>query len=425
MAIRNRAGTLASAPQQRPVRRARRSVRVRLTVLYSALFVGCGAVLLAITYLLVSRPLTGTFSISGTATIPGNSVPGQAAGIFKGSGTGTPPSRGLSGQARYYIQQAQSATLHQLLIYSGITLAGMAVVAVGLGWLMAGRVLRPLRTMTATTRRITENNLHQRLNLPGPHDELTDLGNTIDGLLERLEGAFDAQRRFVANASHEFRTPLATMRAALDVAEAKPEPSAPQTVALAARMRGQLNQLDSLLDSFLALARVQHGTNLTQTTLDLTDLVSDALDRRATVIADTHLDVGREDDPHTYVSGDPALLSRMVENLIDNAVRHNQPDGFIRVTTRADSTTGRARLAVETGGPIFTEDQMGQLVEPFRRLGVDRTGARNGTGLGLSIVDAIATAHDGTLTLRARTEGGLTATVDLPLAVTAATGPSA
>jgi hypothetical protein len=418
MAIRNAAGTFAGTLRPGYVRQSRRSVRVRFTVLYSALFVSCAAVLLAVTYLLASRPLTGTFRIAGSATVPGNGIPGQAAETFNGSGKGTPPAGGIAGQARYYIDQAHAATLHELLVYSGVTLAGMAVAAVGLGWLMAGRVLLPLRTMTAATRRITEDNLHQRLNLNGPHDEVKDLGNTIDGLLERLEGAFEAQRRFVANASHEFRTPLATMRAALDVAEAKPEPAPPQTVALAGRMRGQLNQLDSLLDSFLALARVQHGTSGTETTIGLDDLVSDALDQRDAAIADTHLDVRRDRDPHACVSGNPTLLARMVENLIDNAVRHNQPGGFIRVTATAtaDGTKDRALLAVETGGPILDEDQVRQLVQPFRRLGVDRTGSRNSTGLGLSIVEAIATAHGGTLTLRARPDGGLTASVDLPLA---------
>jgi hypothetical protein len=290
----------------------------------------------------------------------------------------------------------------------------MSVLTVALGWLVAGRVLRPLRTMTTATRRITEVNLHERLNLHGPSDELTDLGETIDGLLERLEGAFEAQRRFVANASHEFRTPLATMRAAIDVAEAKPDPPPPQTRALAGRLRGQLDQLDLLLDSFLALARVQRDT-ADHTVVALADLVSDALGPRDSAVADKHLTVRRDDDPRALIRGNQTLLTRLVANLVDNAVRHNQPGGWIYVTTTADDTSGRAGLVVATGGDVIDDEQVRHLVQPFRRFGADRTGSGNGSGLGLSIVDAIATVHGGTLQLQARPEGGLAVSVDLPL----------
>jgi signal transduction histidine kinase len=380
---------------------------------------------LAATYLLASRPITGSFWVSGSggqvarvsSGPSGSATPAPGTGAAAGGATGgAPPSSGAAGQGHFDAHLVQQATLHQLLTYSGFVLIGMAVLTLALGWLVAGRVLRPLRTITVTTRDISERNLHQRLNLPGPTDELKNLGDTIDGLLERLEGAFEAQRRFVANASHEFRTPLATMRAALDVAEAKPEPVPPQTLALAERLRGQLDELDLLLDSFLALARVQHDTTSERTLLTLDDLITDALDQRETAIADKPLAVRRHDDPRARIVGDPILLARLTANLIDNAVRHNQPGGWIEVTTTADATTARVELAVETGGPVLDQEHVRQLARPFRRLGADRTGSHNGTGLGLSIVDAIATAHGGTLQLHARPEGGLRVVVDLPLA---------
>lgn len=396
----------------------RRTVRVRLTLLYSGLFLGSGAVLLAVTYLLASQPVTSSFKITG--------VVGQAPATgAAGGGTGT--GDGPVGQGYFDAHLVQSATLHQLLVYSLITLAGMAVLTVGLGWLMAGRVLRPLRTMTATTRNISQDNLHERLNLHGPRDEMTDLGDTIDGLLERLEHAFESQRRFVANASHELRTPLATMRTAIDVAQAKPEPAPPQTVALAGRLRGQLDQLDQLLDSLLALARAQHSDNRGgPATLALTDLVTDALRQRAAAITEMRLTVERGDDSEAVVSGSSTLLARLVANLIDNAVRHNHSGGWIRVTTSVEAADGRAQLDIQTGGEHLEQQQVSQLLQPFSRLGAERTGSAGGTGLGLSIVEAIAAAHDGTVELRARPGGGLQVLVEIPLAAApAAVTPAA
>jgi signal transduction histidine kinase len=284
-----------------------------------------------------------------------------------------------------------------------------------LGWLVAGRVLRPLRQMTAATRRISADSLHERLAVTGPGDELKDLADTIDGLLERLEGAFAAQRRFVANASHELRTPLTTMRASVDVAVAKPEPVPAQTIALADRLRAELDRVDGLLDGFLALARAQHGDLPGQTTLSLEYLAAAALAVRADAIAARHLTVHHATGSDgTWVTGSQALLCRMVDNVLDNAIGHNRDGGWISVTTGTDGHL--ARLVVETGGDVLDAGQVSQLAQPFRRLGADRTGSDHGSGLGLSIVDAIAVAHGGTLGLRARAEGGLAVSIGLPLA---------
>ena len=380
----------------------RRTVRMRLTALYGALFVVSGAVLLAIASGVV-------VSSSRVSTVPAN----QAAL--------SPLTRDririheLEAELAAAQSQLHSGVSHGLLIGSAIALGVMTAVSVLLGWIMSGRVLRPLRQMTAATRRISADSLHERLAMPGPGDELKDLADTIDGLLARLEGAFTAQRRFVANASHELRTPLTTMRASVDGAVAKPGPVPAETVALADRLRGELDRIDGLLDGFLALARAQHGDLPGQATFSLEYLTAAALTVRAEPIAAKHLTVhhatGREG---TWVTGSQALLCRMVDNVLDNAIGHNRDGGWISVTTGADEHL--AHLVVETGGDLLDAAQVSRLAQPFRRLGVDRTGSDHGSGLGLSIVEAIASAHGGTLDLHARPEGGLRVSIALPVA---------
>jgi signal transduction histidine kinase len=302
-----------------------------------------------------------------------------------------------------------------LLISSLIALAIMTIVSAALGWLVAGRALRPVRQMTTAAQRISEDNLHERLAVTGPRDELKELGDTIDGLLARLEGAFAAQRRFVANASHELRTPLTTMRAALDVAVAKPEPAPPQTVALAARLRAELDRVDALLEAFLVLARAQHGNLPGWTALPLDYVVGAALADQATAIGARNLTVQDTSGPGgAWVTGSEALLSRLVENVIGNAVYHNADGGWIRITTQTDGS--RASLVVENGGQVLEQQEVAELAQPFRRLGADRTGSDEGSGLGLSIVAAIAEAHGGTLDLQARDGGGLRVRIELPSA---------
>jgi hypothetical protein len=279
---------------------------------------------------------------------------------------------------------------------------------------MAGHALRPLRTITATARRISEDNLHERLAFAGPRDELKDLADTFDGLLERLEAAFAAQRRFVANASHELRTPMTTMRAALDVAMAKPDPPPAQTVALADRLRGELSRVDELLEGLLVLARTQHGALEAREILVLDDAVAAAVAGRAPAIAEACLTLRPAGTSGATVAGSQALLRRMIDNVVDNAIVHNQRAGWITVGTWAGPAT--ARIVVENGGLVLDQSQVDQLAQPFRRLGADRISSDSGSGLGLSIVAAIAAAHGGKLDLRARSDGGLRVTIELPLA---------
>jgi signal transduction histidine kinase len=383
------------------------TVRLRLTGLYGTLFLCCGAGLLAITYLLADHAITGNF----TYTYDGP----KGAGVMTCRPAPRPGS-GLAGRSalvrcQVLAVQAHATVMHHLLAYSGIALAIMALAAAVLGWLVAGRVLRPLRSITTATQAITAHNLHERLALPGPDDELKALADTIDGLLGRLEREFEAQKRFIANVSHELRTPLTMMRTALDVATGKPEPPAPQVTLLAAKMRKGLDKADRLVDSFLVLARAQRGAEPPGVTVSLGQAAGAALAERGQAIAGMRLTVTRDlaDAP---VQGTALLLARMTDNLIDNAIRHNRPGGWITVTTRAEGT--QVRLAVENGGPVLDERDVRELARPFRRLGGDRTSNADGTGLGLSIVAAIAAAHDGTLRLDARADGGFRAAVTLP-----------
>jgi signal transduction histidine kinase len=386
--------TTTAPGTRRPGRRVlpRRSVRARLTAWYSALFLLSGAVLLAIT--------------------------GGVGASVSSVGPAHPATQGGTQSPQPGAATIHAAVSHSLLVGSAVALGVMTVASLVLGWVVAGRVLRPLREMTAATQRISEDNLHERLAMPGPADELTDLADTIDGLLERLEGAFAAQRRFVANASHELRTPLTTMRACVDVAVAKPEPVPAPTLALAGRLRTELDRVDRLLDGFLVLARAQHGDLPGQETLSLEYVVSAALAVRTEAIAGRRLTVHQASGPNgTWVRGSQALLCRMVDNVIDNAIAHNTDGGWISTTTGSDGHL--AQLVVETGGDILDPQQVAQLAQPFRRLRADRTGSDNGAGLGLSIVAAIASAHRGTLDLQARPGGGLRVAITLPLATEA------
>jgi signal transduction histidine kinase len=265
--------------------------------------------------------------------------------------------------------------------------------------------------MTATTRQISEENLHERLALPGPPDEIKDLGDTIDGLLARLEAAFDAQRRFVANAAHELRTPLTMMRTSIDVAVGKPGPVPPEVTILAGKLREGLDQADRLVESFLALARAQQGTLTDLAIVSLPHIVSATLATRRDIIAARGLQVWQTMDDADVI-GSKTLLTRLVENLIDNAIRYNIPGGCIGVTTRGDSAV--AHLVVESDGPPLDEHKVQELGQPFRRLGADRTASDGSIGLGLSIVATIAAAHSGSIGLHARPEGGLQVVITLP-----------
>ena len=396
--------------------RPRHTVRMRLTAVYGALFLLMSLGLLAITNGLFASHSSGAVTV---AVNPAGPADGQSELTLARAQI-----RQLRGQLAAAEKAQQSDATQTLAVGSAIALGVMTVLSLALGWGVAGRVLGPLRVMTAATQRISADSLHERLAMTGPRDELTDLADTIDGLLERLDGAFAAQRRFVASASHELRTPLATMRASLDVAVAKPGPVPGSTVELAGRVRTQLDKVDELLEGLLMLARAQHGALPGHGVLPLDYLVSAALAAHEDAITARNLTAqhlgGSEG---IWVEGSQPLLRRMADNLIENAIGHNRDGGWIRVTTSAGDAA--ARLLIENGGDILDPAQVAGLAQPFRRLGADRTGSHSGSGLGLSIVAAITEAHRGTLDLHARPDGGLSVAITLPLAPRAGTGSRA
>jgi signal transduction histidine kinase len=307
--------------------------------------------------------------------------------------------------------QVQRQVLFNLLIESGVALAMMALISSLLGWIMAGRVLSPVHQITATARRLSQETLHERIALTGPDDEMKELADTFDAMLARLDVAFESQQRFVANASHELRTPLATQRALVDVNLADPNASPVQLRTTLEKIRDVTDESEHLIKSLLMLAKSERGLQRV-VPLDLAEVVRTATEQyplngeRRPEITTT-----LESAP---VSGDRALLQRMVGNLIDNAVRYNVPGGWISVSTGAED--GHAFVSVLNSGEKIPVQAAATLFTPFHRLDGDRRADRGGAGLGLSIVRAIATAHRGQATARPLPEGGLEVRVTLPAA---------
>jgi len=404
---------LASRP-----RLPRHTIRLRLTLLYGGLFLASGTGLLIITYVLVAHRLPPFITVNhsgaaGASTGPGTMIsgPGAAACAPVRSVLITPAQFArCAQQAKETMAKQRAAELNQLLTTSGIALAITTVVSIGLGWLVAGRVLWPLRTITTTAQRLSASSLHQRLALVGPDDELKELGDTFDGLLARLEASFAAQRQFVANASHELRTPLARQRAVVEVALADPERSVASLSHACRRVLAAGEQQERLIEALLTLARSQRGLGRREP-VDLAAVTGDAVRSRLAEAGRRGLTV-RADLSPAAAPGDARLAERLAANLLDNAVAHNTTGGWVRV--RTGSRAGHAVLSVANSGPVIAPAQLGRLFEPFQRLGADRTGGHDGLGLGLSIVRAITDAHQATLRARALPAGGLDIQIRFP-----------
>ncbi|MFI6943488.1 sensor histidine kinase [Streptomyces sp. NPDC050418] len=394
-----------------------RTIRWRLTLLYSGLFIVAGTCLLGFTYLLVSQAAAPSSASSSSVQIP-DGLPGDGAPGNGAPGDGL-PGGGLHKVIEEEVADARSEQLDDLLVRSVFALAVMAAASLALGWLVAGRVLSPLRTMTAGARRISADNLHERLAVRGPDDELKALADTFDDLLARLEDSFAAQRQFVANASHELRTPLTLQQAVIDITLADPGADPPALRDALGRVRAAGQQQERLIDALLTLARSQRGLQREEA-VDLACLVRDLLPADSSLPADGSLRVDARLEP-APVLGDAQLLERLVTNLRDNAVRHNSPgpDGSW-MTVRTGVRDGRPTLRISNSGPVIPADQVAGLFQPFRRLGPDRVrGKDGGQGLGLSIVAAVAAAHGGEVRAWPCAGGGLDVEVILPTAVRA------
>jgi signal transduction histidine kinase len=361
------------------------SLRMRLALLYAGVFFATGLLLLVIPFLRIKD----TVHAGSEAPLPPPSV-----------STGT-------------------------LVSQPVALVVLAVVSFGLGWLIAGRLLRPLRLITATAREISATNLSRRLNLSGRRrrDEFTELGATLDGLFSRLEASFDSQRHFVANASHELRTPLTAERALLQVALADPDADTGTLRRACQQVLTLGERTERLIDALLTLASGEQGLDRREP-FDLAELAGKIVASRGYDAARRDLridgDVGA-----APTAGDPRLAESLIANLVDNAFRHNTAGGWVSVTT--GTADGRAVLSVRNTGPAVPPEEVDSLFEPFRRLGgtrlsraTDRRGARHdaggdaGHGLGLAIVAAIARAHGAAVTARARPGGGLDVHVSFP-----------
>nr|ALK27910.1 putative histidine kinase [Streptomyces sp. DSM 11171] len=388
----------------------RRTVRLRMTLLYGGLFLVSGASLLAITYVLVRHAVGAP-----PAKEPLPLAPDDASTMLPPR----PEARGRKVYTADDLARQTDEVMHEFLVQSGFALALMLVISIVLGWIVAGRMLRPLRMITATAQDISATSLHQRLDLAGPDDELKELGHTFDSLLGRLETAFEAQRRFVANASHELRTPLARQRALGQVVLGDPEASVESLRSAHERILAAGVQQEQLIEGLLTLAKSQGGIDVREP-FDLARLTVEVVYSRRAEAQFRSVTFHPSVSPALAV-GHRNLAERLVTNLVDNAMRHNTPNGWIQVVT--GTSEGRATITVTNSGPVVPPDAIDQLFQPFQRLGATRAARAEGHGLGLSIVQAVAYAHDATLTTVARPEGGLSISVGFP-AVSAPVPPA-
>jgi signal transduction histidine kinase len=368
-------------------RLAPHSARLRLTLIYSGMFLVLGTLIVVLIFAIGA----GQSSVSASSS---SAVPAGVAGASVAHAAAT---------------QQHTADVNRLLGGAWITLVLTAVISAPLGWFVAGRVLRPLRQMSLATQAISAGSLHQRLALTGAEDEFKQLGDTIDDLLSRLESSFAAQRRFVANAAHELRTPLTVERALLQVALADPDVDAAKLRATCEELIGSGREQERLLDALLTLATSERGLER-RDVIDLASVVESAL--AAASAATQELDVTTELEP-VLISGDRALIERLVYNLLDNAIGYNRPGG--RIEVRTEGRPAGVTLTVSNTGQRIPGEQVERLFEPFRRLDSDRTASDGHHGLGLSIVRAVAQAHQAEVVAAPVPGGGLAVTVTFPV----------
>ena len=383
-----------------------KTVRLRLTLVYGGLFFLSGAALLVVTYVLFER---ATRVSNGSASVRVDGKP-----IGHTLPTLPPTTRAPKvvsiGPKALGEELKRSSDLHQLLVNSAIALAIITVIALLLGWFFAGRMLRPVRTMTATARRISASNLHERLDLRGPNDELKELGDTFDELLGRLQRSSDSQRQFIANVSHELRSPLTRLRLQADIAAGDREATVESLQSGYQAVIAATQQQEELIAALLSLAKGQRGIDHRET-VDLAAITHDTLhaQRQQARQRDVHIDT---DVKPATVDGDPRLIEQLIQNLLDNAILHNTTGGNVHLTTATEN--GHGVLAISNDGPLIPPTELERLFRPFERLEPGRRHHKTGHGLGLSIVEAIATAHDATIAARSRPQGGLSIEISFP-----------
>jgi signal transduction histidine kinase len=373
------------------------SVRTRLALTFGGLFLLAGVILLLVNYTLVSQALPQPAAYAARAVASGTTADGVLITSAGGDAIDV-----VGGAVTGYRESA----IKTILVISGIALLLVGAMAALLGWLMAGRAMRPVERITATARRLEAERMDRRINLDGPHDELKELADTFDGMLDRLAASFDSQRRFVANASHELRTPLAVQRTIVEVAMADPAAS-PDLVRLGTQLLHTNERTERLIDGLLLLARSDRGLASHQP-VRLDHVVANVLDGAHRLSDDAGVTIASRLGPR-LVAGDPVLLERLVTNLLHNGVHYNEPGGSVLIEVGEWPA-----LVVTNTGPHVPFEAVTGLFEPFRRLDADRTSHRAGAGLGLSIVRSVAGAHGGEVTAVPNPGGGLRISVKLP-----------
>jgi signal transduction histidine kinase len=384
----------------------RRTARLRLTVLYGgAVFLACGATVVAFTYLLYSL-LNAPASLQAVVRrdLSARRGKGSLAAIQEAAAAPRTATIRVAGLGQLSLDK------QQVLVVAAIALALIAVAAAAIGWLIAGRVLRPLRSITAAARRISASSLHERLALHGPDDELKELADTLDSLFARLEASFDAQRRFAANASHELRTPLTRERTLLQVTLADPAATTATWQAVSQDLLASNADQERLIEALLTLASSEAGPAEGEP-VDLAAITSEALAAVQPAISSLGLHVHAALMP-AALDGDPLLVQQLAANLIDNAVRHNIPGGDVQIATK--TSHAGAVLSVTNSGQVIPPAEVDRLFQPFQRFGLRPARRDGGHGLGLSIVRAIAAAHTATVTARPQPAGGLAIDVTFP-----------
>jgi signal transduction histidine kinase len=381
-------------------RRPPLTIRARLTLLYTGMFAVCGAIVVTVSYLLVAR-----LEPQGQ----GRRAPATFLARCHSEQLSDHPNNRILAKCNAYFQlqgaqHQRNLTLSHLLQYSLITLAVVIALAAILGWVAAGRALRPVHRITSAARAASEHNLSARVALHGPRDELQELAETFDEMLDRLQAAFEGQRRFIANASHELRTPLTLMRATTDVVLDNPDSTPDDLRGMAADIRAAVDHAEHLIGALLILARNERGLTVHEE-VDLATVAEDVLD--AADVHDRHVHATLKP---AVISGDPVLAEHLVANLVDNAIRYNAAAGDIWINTH--TTAGRSLLTVANTGPVVNPAEADRIFQPFQRLN-DRA-SHDGSGLGLTIVASIAGIHGGTATADPREGGGLSVTVTIP-----------
>ncbi|MFF4697955.1 sensor histidine kinase [Streptomyces chattanoogensis] len=383
----------------------RPTIRIRLTLLYGGMFLMAGVVLLTIIYMLAANALeegVPSLKISGAEiSVSSLSCPALPSGASLGE---------TNAALSSCLEQQRTGALHALLNRSLLALVGLAVVAFAFGYAMAGRVLSPLGRITRTAQRVAGSDLHRRIELGGPDDELKELADTFDEMLDRLDRAFDAQRRFVSNASHELRTPLAINRTLLEVQLADPDAS-PELTQLGKTLLATNERSEQLVEGLLLLARSENQV-VDKKPVDLSEVAAQAIEQTRQE-AHTRGVEFRGVRQRVFAQGNGVLLERIALNLVQNSVRYNIPEeGWVEVAT--EPQPGYAVLVVANTGPVVPIYEIENLFEPFRRLRTERTGSDKGVGLGLSIVKSVVRAHNGTITADPREGGGLVIRVSIP-----------